>query len=46
MIKNRKQKETAIEEYYRQRKEIIEHIRSGGSIDDLDQDEYGFTQPL
>ena len=40
-MKKENKKETCIEEYYRQRKEIIEHIKSGGSINDFDKNEYG-----
>ena len=39
-------KENCLDKYYRQRVEIINHIRSGGSIDDLDTEEYGFVLPL
>jgi len=45
-MKEENKKLSAIEEYYKQRKEIMEHIRAGGSIDDLDPEEYGFKQPL
>lgn len=36
----------AIKKMVRQQKEISEHIRNGGDIDDLDKDEYKFVQPL
>jgi len=40
-MKDKNKKETDIEEYYRQRKEIIEHIKSGGKLNDFNKDEYG-----
>jgi len=35
-----------IKKMLRQKQEIRDHIRSGGDIEDLDKEEYGFKQPL
>ena len=45
-MSSRKEKLEAIKKHIRQKKEIQEHIDKGGSIDDLDKDEYGFKQPI